>query len=658
MAPVRGGNRSRRLRVESVITILPFRVRFSLAAVLLGLGLGFPSALVAAEGDAEAEERRAAVLKTFQNEITPFLKTYCTECHGDKRSKQGGVSFVSTFRRPGAGEFRKQWQLALVNVKEHVMPPEDAKKQPTDDEREKFMAWIPNVKYLNPKDPGTFVIRRLTKIEYGNTLHDLLGVEPSIAKNLPDEVPGEGYLNTISPLQTEQYLAIANEALDKALGSQDGPPTPLQKQLFGATPPAEDQWREAAKKVARSLARRAYRRPATEAEIEVLLRVFDLARENKLDYSASLRLMLKAVLVSPQFLYITPASEPPAEQKIVPLDDYQLASRLSYFLWATMPDAELAALAERGKLSDPSVLRAQVKRMLQDPRSRALFDGFGAQWLGVTDLREKRFDPMKFPEITPALKTAMYDEVRMFFESIVRENRSILTFITGDYTFVDENLAAIYGLEKEIVGPQMRRVQLTHAERGGILCMPGILATTSFPERTSAVKRGAWVLEQVLGEHVPAPPANVPALEKQDQKKVANLTLRQRTELHRKNAVCANCHKVMDPIGFGLENFDAIGRWRNKDESGRPIDSAGELPGGEKFDSPSELKAIIAARRVDIVRNLAEKMLAYALCRQLEGYDEIVVEGLLENIRTGDFRMQSLITELVVSYPFTHRRIE
>ena len=297
--------------------------------------------------------------------------------------------------------------------------------------------------------------------------------------------------------------------------------------------------------------------------------------------------------------------------------------------------------------------QAQVKRLLADPRSRALFDGFGAQWLGLGELESKTFDTAKFPQMTGEMRSAMYDEARLFFESIVRENRSVVSFVDSDYTFLNGTLATLYGLEKNVTGPEMRKVKLTDANRGGILGMPGILATTSFPNRTSPVKRGVWVLEQVLGEHVPPAPPNVPALEKQDEKKVANLTLRQRTELHRTDAACANCHKILDPIGFGLENFDAIGRWRDKDDSGGAIDAAGELPGGKRFSSPKELKAIIAARKDDLARNLTEKLLAYALCRQLEGYDEIVVDRLMETIAKDGYRMQTLITEIVTSYPFT-----
>lgn len=607
--------------------------------------------------DADFAALQAEARKSFNEVVTPFVTNYCSRCHGQDRQR-GGINFAPALKKPGETASTHRWKQALAIVKSHDMPPEDAKKQPTDEEREKFLEGLGKLKFLSSKDPGPFVIRRLTKTEYGNTLHDLLGVDPKVADDLPDEVFGEGYLNTLSPLQSEQYLAIANEALDRVLGPKDGRPSKAQKKLFGNTPGPDADERAAAGSVARSLARKAYRRPASDAEIEVLLQVFDLARQNELAYSEALRLMLKAMLVSPQFLFITPASEAEPGQSIIPLDDYQLASRLSYLLWATMPDAELSSLADRGTLHNPDVLRAQVKRLLADPRSRALFDGFGAQWLGVGSLANKTFDAAKFPEMTSTMRAAMYEEARLFFEDIVRENRSAISLVDADYTFLNGTLATLYGLDKRVTGPKWRKVKLSDANRGGILGMPGILAVTSFPNRTSPVKRGVWVLEQVLGEDVPPVPPNVPSLEKQDKQTVENLTLRQRTELHRKDPTCANCHKILDPIGFGLENFDAIGRWRDQDDTGGPIDAAGELPGGKHFTSPKELKAIIAARSDDLARNFTQKLLAYALCRQLEGYDEIVVDQMMETLAKDGYRMQTLITEVVTSYPFTHRRIQ
>ena len=631
----------------------------AMALVLFALSLTRPCGAAPA-GSAESADFAALQLdarKSFKDVVTPFVDNYCTRCHGQNRQK-GGINFGPALKSPGESASTKRWKQALAAVKSHDMPPDDVDKQPTDEERQKFLEGIGKIKFLSSKDPGPFVIRRLTKVEYGNTLRDLFGVDPGVADQLPDEVFGEGYLNTLSPMQSEQYLAIANEVLDRVLASRDGRPTKLQKQLFGKTPDPGGDERTAARKVARSIARDAYRRPPAEAELEVLLRVFDLGRENKLAYQDALRLMVKAVLVSPQFLFITPATEAESGQSIIPLDNHQLASRLSYLLWATMPDDELSALADRGKLHEPEVLKGQVKRLLKDLRSRALFDGFGAQWLRLGSLKSKTFDTDKFPQMTSSMRSAMYDEARLFFESIVRENRSVVSFVDGDYTFLNGTLAALYGLDNKVTGSRWRKVKLTDSNRGGILGMPGILAVTSFPNRTSPVKRGVWVLEQVLGEHVPPPPPDVPALEKQEQKTVENLTLRERTELHTQNAACANCHKVLDPIGFGLENFDAIGRWREEDDSGRPIDAAGELPGGHRFSSPKELKAIIAARENDLARNLTEKLLAYALCRQLEGYDEIVVDQLVATIGQDGYRMQTLITGIVTSYPFTHRRVQ
>jgi hypothetical protein len=579
--------------------------------------------------------------KAFKQDVEKFVKQYCLECHSNRRSK-AGLNLEVAVRKPGDPAFARKWMEAIANVNAHDMPPDDA-DQPSDDERKRFLDALAQIKYLAARDPGAFVIRRLTKFEYGNTLHDLLGVDASIANELPDEVPGEGYLNSLSPMQTEQYLGIANAALQKMTAE-------AQKRMFGAK---EADVRD----VARKLARTAYRRPPTEAELDVLVKVFDLGSANKLDRTAALRLMLKAVLVSPQFLFITPSKDAPKGEKIVPLDDFQLASRLSYLLWATMPDAELSKLADEGKLHEPDVLKAQTRRLLADQRSRALFDGFGAQWLGLDKIATQAFDEKKFPQMTSDMRRAMVDEARLLFDNIVRENRSVVTFVSADYTFLNRTLATIYGLENKITGMDMQKVSLTDANRGGILGMPGVLATTSFATRTSAVKRGVWVLEQVLGQHVPPAPPNVPALEKQDQKKVANLTLRQRTELHRTNAVCANCHKILDPIGFGLENFDAIGRWRDKDESGGPIDAVGELPGGKRFSSPKELKAIIAARQDELARNLTEKLLAYALCRQLDGYDHIIVDQMMKTIANDGHKMQKLISEIVTSYPFLNRRV-
>ncbi len=625
------------------------------AGLALALSLVSPCWAETDGGGEDEAALRADAEKTFKEKVGPFVNKYCVRCHNTR--PEGGINLQSALRSPGATSSFLHWKKAVANVKVHDMPPEHTDKIPTDDERHQFIEWIGKLKYMAPRDPGSFVIRRLSKVEYGNTLHDLYGVDPSITDGLPEEVIGEGYLNSISPLQSELFLDIANKVIDQVVSPEGKAPTEVQKRLFGETPSDNADFRKAARQVSRSLARDAYRRPPTDAELDVLVGIFDLGRENRLSYTASLGLMWKAILVSPQSLFITPAAEVDSKDSVVPLDDYQLASRLSYLLWSAPPDAELSALADKGELQKPEVLRAQAARLLMHDRSRALFDGFGAQWLGVGGLESQTFDPDVFPQMTPALRTAMMEEARLFFQSIVRENQNVFRFVDSDYTFLNEPLARLYGLEQSVQGPTMRRVKLENPNRGGILGMPATLATTSFPNRTSPVRRGVWVLEQILGERIPPPPPDIPELEEQDQKSAEGLTLRQRTELHQSDPTCANCHKVFDPIGFGLENFDAIGRWREKDDVGVAIDSAGKLPNGEAFATPAELKSILAERKADMARNLTERLMAYAIGRQLEGYDEIVIDQLMVKIANDSFRMRTMITEVITSYLFTHRKV-
>ena len=624
--------------------------------IVLALCLATSTRAESGDANAEAEKLREDAKKTFKEKVGPFVNKYCIDCHGPR--PEAGINLRSALNSPGATSSFLHWKKAVANVKVNDMPPEYADEIPTEEERLQFAEWIGKLKFLAPRDPGPFVIRRLSKVEYGNTLRDLYGVDPAIVDSLPDEVVGEGYLNSISPLQSELFLEIANEVIDQVIASEDESSTEVQKRLFGETPTEDDQYRDAARRVAKSLARDAYRRPPSESELDVLVDVFDLGRDNGLDYMGSIGLMWKAVLVSPQFLFITPAANSDSDESIVALDDYQLASRLSYLLWSAPPDEELSLLADKGELQHPEVLRAQVERLLMHERSRALFDGFGAQWLGVGALAGQTFDTDVFPEMNVSLRTAMLDEARLFFESIVRDNQSVFRFVDSDYTFLNEQLAALYDLEGAVQGPELQRVALENPNRGGVLGMPATLATTSFPNRTSPVRRGVWVLEQILGEQVPPPPPDVPELEDSEQPSVEGLTLRQRTEMHQSEPTCANCHKVLDPIGFGLENFDAIGRWRETDEVGVAIDSGGQLPTGASFATPAELKKLLAERKSDVARNITERLMAFALGRQLEGYDEVVIDQLMEKIAQDDYRMRTMITEIVASYLFTHRKVE
>ena len=359
------------------------------------------------------------------------------------------------------------------------------------------------------------------------------------------------------------------------------------------------------------------------------------------------------MLVSPHFLFrgeIQP--EPNNPTAIHPVNEFALASRLSYFLWSSLPDEELFALAGKGRLR--AQLDTQVKRMLLDPKSEALVENFAGQWLQLRNLKLLAPDAKLFPTFDDNLRNAMVRETTLFVETILRENRSVLDFIDGDFTFLNQRLAKHYGVPG-VTGDEFVRVSLKGTPRGGLLTHGSILTLTSNPTRTSPVKRGKWVLENLLGTPPPPPPPDVPELA--DQKQLTG-TLRQKMEQHRDNPVCSSCHARMDPIGFGFENFDGIGAWRDKDGDAA-IDPSGELVSGEKFASPAELRAILMKqKRDDFLRCLAEKLLTYALGRGLEHYDKCAVEQITKGVEQGDFRFAALVGEIVRSTPFQKRRGE
>lgn len=434
-------------------------------------------------------------------------------------------------------------------------------------------------------------------------------------------------------------------------------PTSVQQRLFVASPGKDVDQRAAARAIAENFSRRAWRRPATTAEIDVLLRVFDLAATQDEVFAESIKLMLKGVLVSPQFLYLAADTSRGEPDQIVRIGDHQVAAKLSYLFWATMPDDELSTLADQGKLQDQTVLVAQIRRLLADPRSRAFIDGFAAQWLGMDRLASMPVDEQKYPLMTADLRRAMVEEVALLIDHVLREDRSLIDLVAADFTFLNASLARLYGLENEVKGPQFRRVSLSDPNRGGILTLPAIMAVTSMPARTSPVKRGSFVLENLLGQPTPTPPMNVPSLEQQDVPANAGLNLRQRAERHRADPACSGCHVVMDPIGFGLENFDVMGRWREKDDTGLRVDASGELPGKIRFNQPQDLKRILAERRDEIARALTHQLLSYALCSDLDGYDEVVVDDLTAAVAKDGYRLQSLVVRVATSYPFLHRRV-
>jgi uncharacterized protein DUF1592/uncharacterized protein DUF1588/uncharacterized protein DUF1587/uncharacterized protein DUF1585/uncharacterized protein DUF1595/cbb3-type cytochrome c oxidase subunit III len=419
----------------------------------------------------------------------------------------------------------------------------------------------------------------------------------------------------------------------------------------------EGEDRDAARTILERFATRAFRRPLAPGELDRVLKLFDAGRKEGKGFAAAVRQGLWSVLVSPHFLFrVERDSADRDEAGSVRLNGWELASRLSYFLWSTMPDPALLDLAASGTLRDPQVLREQARRMLADPRSRAFVDNFAGQWLGLRKLDQVQPDREMFPQFTEAVRRAMADEASYFFANLVHEDRSILELILADYTFVNEPLARIYGM-KGITGDAMRRVPLPDANRGGVVTMAGILTLTSHPTRTSAVKRGKWILDEILGAPPPPPPPNVPELNEASKNRpdAKTLTLRQRLELHRADPQCFGCHRRMDVLGLGLENFDAIGRWREKDGA-KAIDPSGTLPTGESFSSPGGMKKILAAAKEDFSRALTEKLCVYALGRTLERGDRRELKRMVEELRKHEYRFSALVESLVTSYPFRFRR--
>ncbi len=465
------------------------------------------------------------------------------------------------------------------------------------------------------------------------------------AKPKPNEKKGDGK-------PAVRTLSIASLELSGAGGAAK---TERNKRIFVAEPSAELKARDAAQRIVETFATQAFRRPVGKEQVERLLTIFDLATAEGETFDEAIKYALKTVLVSPAFLYRIEADRKGTlPNNAYPLDDYELASRLSYFLWSSMPDSELFELAKQGKLRDPATIEKQARRMLKDPKAHALGETFGEQWLTLRTLESIVPDPKKFPDYNRQLRTAMYDEAMMFFEFIMQEDRSILEFVDADYTFVNERLAKHYGIDG-VAGTNMRRVALKDRNRGGVLTMAAVLTVTSHPGRTSPVKRGKWVLEQIIGEPPPPPPPAVPALEEQDKGITASLSLRQKMEKHRADPICASCHTKMDAIGFGMENFDATGRWRTSD-NGTPLDTAGDLPGGVTFTNPVELKAIFLGRKDAFTRCVTEKMLIFALGRGLKDYDNQVVEEISAAVAKNDYKFSTLIMRIVTSYPFLNRR--
>jgi mono/diheme cytochrome c family protein len=409
-----------------------------------------------------------------------------------------------------------------------------------------------------------------------------------------------------------------------------------------------------AKKIISTLARGAYRRPVTDDDLQAPLTAYRGAAANN-GFESGIEMAIRSILMSPKFLFRI-ETQPPTVKAGTPyrVNDIDLASRLSFFLWSSIPDDELLALAEKKRLSDPAVLAQQVKRMLADSRSQAMVDNFAGQWLHIRNVAVHQPSPETLFHFDDNLRKAFEKETQLFFESIMRENRSVLDLLDADYTYLNERLARHYGIDG-VLGERFRRVSLPPGSpRGGLLGQGSILMATSYPNRTSPVIRGKWILENVFGAPPPPPPPNVPELkDERDPRKV--LPMRERLAAHRANPACAGCHAQMDQLGFALENFDAIGEWRDIYTSGAKVDASAQLPDGSKFNGPAELRKVLMSHSDQFLTTMTEKLMVYALGRGLEAVDAPAVRKIKRDATRDNYRFEALIQGVVTSTPFTMR---
>ncbi len=780
-----------------------FLVGAGISAVVALLVFGLLS--VASSSKRGGQSAQAATPPAaFAVAVAPVMNKYCSKCHSGDEA-EAGIAFAKYTDEAAMLKDRKTWERTFEMISNGSMPPAD-NPQLTEPEKARLLDYLEGALFRidcsKVSDPGRVTIRRLNRVEYNNTIRDLLGVAVRPADDFPSDDVGYGFDNigdvlSLPPLLMEKYLdaaeKIAAEAIivtdptkpkvreftrnelrrskvaqphgeegiilvsvgdvtaemdfprageyllrTKASETAAGPdhsqmeyrldgkvlqtyevkatdskpqlvehrfkvsrgphklsiaflndfydekakdksrrdrnlivrdieivgPLDLEpseipaahKQLLAVLPASGKTPAEAARENLHPFLRRAFRRPATPAEVDRYAGFVEQAVKNGEPFPFGMQIALTAVLVSPHFLFRIETDKNPADATDKhALNDYELASRLSYFLWSSMPDDQLLAQASQGDLHHDAVLDDQVRRMLKDPKSQALVDNFAEQWLQLRILNEITPDPKQFPEFTTELRDDMKQETRRFFEYVMREDRSILEFLDGTYTFVNDRLAKHYGLP-EAKGSEFQKVSLEGKQRAGLLTQASILTLTSNPDRTSPVKRGKWVMEVILDQPPPPPPPNVPELA-ETAKAAPEATLRQQLEMHRQNPTCNSCHRVMDQLGFGMENFDAIGRWRDMD-NGKPLDTTGELPGGLRFKGPVELAEVLRKKQCEFGDCLTEKMLTYALGRGLEFYDRCATDKIGTTLKDQKFRFSVLVAEIVKSDPFRMRRGE
>ncbi|MBY0587851.1 DUF1592 domain-containing protein [bacterium] len=617
-------------------------------ALLAGLALAIGAR-------AEDSPERVTAAPSMDPAIATLLGQFCADCHG-KDDPNGGVDLSSARTREEIYHQGRIWNKAVRVLRDHSMPPKSA-ETPTEEQRQQLAHWIESslrdVDCASQNEPGRVTVRRLNRVEYQNTIRDLLDVEIDAARDLGSDPAGNGFDNQgdtlfIPPVLMEKYVDATKRIVEAAFSQEKS-----RKVVADHLPIADTTIGDLARPSITRLLERAFRRPVEPAEVDRRVALVTAAAERGESYDAGIKSVLESILLSPYFLFRIEKNQlPDGSKDAYRITDHELAVRLSYLLWSTMPDNELFDFADKGTLHNPDVLAVQVERMLQDPKSISLSRDFAAQWFGFRDMRTHEMDLRRFGNFNN-LRDHFYAESLAFFDHLFRENASILDVLDCSYAFVNAPLAAHYGLPA-VEGDTIRQVPLVDRRRGGVLGMGSTLVVTSYPTRTSPVLRGKWVLEQILGTPPPPPPPNVKPVNRDDTIK-DGMTLRQRLEKHREVESCASCHAKMDPIGFGLENYDGIGQWRDQD-NGLAVDNIGTLPDGTEVRGPEGIKTALLSRKELFVRQMVEKMLVYSLGRSLDYYDECTVRGTIERLEASQYRSHELIQAIVESYPFQHRR--
>jgi hypothetical protein len=613
---------------------------------------------------------------SYETDIRPLMAKKCFECHNTGTPK-GGVNLDNYKEQGRVVKDGQLWLKVLDQIKTRQMPPKSEPPLSAADYNH-LVDGINSIlqSSLQQKNPGHIVIRRLGHSEYHYTILDLLQVDFDAKNYFPSDGSGGGGFDNqgralfFTPLKLERYYDAASIIIDSAYSNKDlwSRVVPLTynqnwwqrfrnwiKSLFLDEYEVVNPPELAAEKVIFPFASKAFRRFLKEEEkarlISLFRKVYD--QNDSLDYpqrfDEGIAQTFRSILISPNFLYRV--EEEPEKTGSYPVSNFELATRLSYFLWSSMPDQKLFNLAYMGMLQDTVVLEAQVKRMLADPKAKRFAENFSTQWLGITKLVDDQplLDAEKYPGFDLRIRQALYQETIEYFYYVLTESKNLMDLINSNYTFLTEELAGYYGIEG-VSGEKFHKVMLTDSVRGGVLGMGSVLATTSFATRTSPVVRGKWVMEQLMGISPPPPPPVVAELT-EDEGTHDELGLRKILEMHRSKPDCQSCHEKMDPLGLGLENFDPGGRWRNS--YGKvDIDPSGVMDDGRAFEGPVELKLLLMTEKEKIARNLSSKMLSYALGRSVLFTDEPALRTLENCLLQNNFNPELFIIELVKSYPF------